>query len=84
MSCVKICKAEPLMTQHGVRRIYAQNRTENGCQPDCKTIKMLSLNLATCQLATWAENAVKFKLTHRKKWNRKPNKNEVVMEWRQN
>ena len=84
MSCVKICKAEPLMTQHGVRRIYAQNRTENGCQPDCKRIKMLSLNLATCQLATWAENAVKFKLTHRKEWNRKPNKNEVVMEWRQN
>ena len=69
------------MAQHGVRRIYTQNRTEKGCQPDCKRIKMLSLNLATCQLATWAENAAKFKLTLRKKWNRKPNKNEVVMEW---
>ena len=46
-----------------------------------KKMKMLSLNLATCQLATWAESAVKFKLTLRKKWNRKPNKNEVGMEW---
>ena len=24
------------MTLHDVRRIYAQNKTENGCQPDCK------------------------------------------------
>ena len=37
-------------------------------------------NLAACQLATWAENAVKFKLKLSKIWKRKPNKNEVSME----
>ena len=35
---------------------------------------MLGPNLATCQLATWAENAVKFKLKLSKKWKRKPDK----------
>ena len=42
---------------------------------------MFGPNLASCQLATWAENAVKFKLKLSKKWKRKPNKNEVSMEW---
>ena len=42
---------------------------------------MLGPNLATCQLATWAENAVKFKLKLSKKWMRKPDKSEVEMEW---
>ena len=41
---------------------------------------MLSPNLAMCQLATWAENALTFKLKRSKKWKRKPNKNEVGME----
>ena len=39
---------------------------------------MLGPNLVTCQLATWAENAVKFEL----KWKRKPNKSEVEVEWK--
>ena len=38
--------------------------------------------MAECQLATWAENAITFKLKLSKKWKRKPNKNEVGMEWR--
>ena len=42
---------------------------------------MLGPNLATCQLATWAENAVKFKLKLSKKWKRKPDKSEEEMEW---
>ena len=42
---------------------------------------MFGPNLAVCQLATWAENAVKFKLKLSKKWKRKPSKNEVGMEW---
>ena len=42
---------------------------------------MFGPNLAACQLATWAENPVKFKLKLSKKWKRKLNKNEVVMEW---
>ena len=42
---------------------------------------MLDPNLATCQLASWAENAVKFKLKLSENWKRKPNKNEVGMEW---
>ena len=42
---------------------------------------MLGRNLGACQLATWAENEVKFKLKLSKKWKRKPNKNEVGMEW---
>ena len=42
---------------------------------------MFSPNLAACQLATWAENAIKFKLKLSKKSKRKPNKNEVCMEW---
>ena len=37
-------------------------------------------NLAACQLATWAENDVKFKLKLSKKWKRKLRKNEVGME----
>ena len=36
---------------------------------------------AACQLPTWAENAVKFKFKLSEKLNRKPNKNEVGMEW---
>ena len=42
---------------------------------------MFGPNQAACQLATWAKNAVKFKLKLSKNWMRKPNKNEVVMEW---
>ena len=42
---------------------------------------MFGLNLDACQLATWVENAVKFKLELSKKWKRKPNKKEVDMEW---
>ena len=38
-------------------------------------------NLAACQLSARAENAVKFKLKLSKTWKRKPNKNEVGMEW---
>ena len=38
---------------------------------------MLGPNLATCQLGTWAENAVKFEL----KLTQKANKNEVGVEW---
>ena len=34
---------------------------------------MFGPNLAACQLATWAENVVKFKLKLSKKWKRKPN-----------
>ena len=33
---------------------------------------MFGPNLAACQLATWAENAIKFKLKLSKKWKRKP------------
>ena len=42
---------------------------------------MLGPNLATFQLASWAETAVKFKLKLSENWERKPNKNEVGMEW---
>ena len=42
---------------------------------------MFGPNLAACQLAAWAENAVKFKLKLSKKWKRNPSKNVVVMEW---
>ena len=42
---------------------------------------MFGSNLAACQLATWAENAVKFKLKLSEKWLRKPSKSEVGMEW---
>ena len=42
---------------------------------------MLGPNLAMCQLASWAENAIKFKLKLSENWKRKPNKNEVGMEW---
>ena len=38
-------------------------------------------NLAACQLATWAGNAVKFNLRLSKTCKRKPSKNEVGMEW---
>ena len=41
---------------------------------------MFRPNLAACQLATWAENAVKVKLKLSKKWKRRPNKTEVGME----
>ena len=41
---------------------------------------MFGPNLAACQLATWTENAVKFKFKLSKKWKRKRNKNEVGME----
>ena len=37
---------------------------------------MLGPHLATCQLVSWAENAIKFKLKLSKNWKRKPNKNE--------
>ena len=33
--------------------------------------------MTACQLVTWAENAVKFKLKLSKKWKIKPGKNEV-------
>ena len=36
--------------------------------------------MATCQLATWAENTVTFELS-KKKWKRKPKKNEARVEW---
>ena len=42
---------------------------------------MSAPNLAACQLATWVENGLKFKFKLSKKWKRKPNKNEVGMEW---
>ena len=42
---------------------------------------MFGSNLAVCQLATRAENTITFKLKLSKKWKRKPNKNEVGMEW---
>ena len=42
---------------------------------------MLDPDLATYQLASWAENAVKFKLKLSGNWKRKLNKNEVGMEW---
>ena len=42
---------------------------------------MFGPNLAACQLATWAENAIKFKLKLSKKWKRNSNKNDVGMEW---
>ena len=42
---------------------------------------MFGPNLVVCHLATWAENAVKFKLKISKKWKRKQNKNELGMEW---
>ena len=45
---------------------------------------MFYCNLAACQLATWAENAVKFRLRLNKKWKRKPNKDEVGIEWETN
>ena len=38
-------------------------------------------NLAACQLATCAENAVEFKLKLSKKWKGKLNKSMVGMEW---
>ena len=41
---------------------------------------MFGPNLAACQLAKWAENAVKFKLKLSKEWKRKPNKNGVGVE----
>ena len=42
---------------------------------------MSGSSLAACQPATWAENAVKFKLKFSKKLKRKLSKNEVGMEW---
>ena len=42
---------------------------------------MFGPNLAVCQLATWAENAIKFKLKLSTKWKRKPNKDVVGIEW---
>ena len=42
---------------------------------------MFGPNLVARQLATWAENAVKLNLKLSKKWKRKPNKNQVDMEW---
>ena len=46
---------------------------------------MFSSNLAACQLATWAEDVIKFKLKVSKKWKRKPKKkkesNKMGMEW---
>ena len=41
-------------------------------------------NLTVSQLTAWAENAVKFKPELSKKWKRKPSRNEVGMEWKQN
>ena len=35
---------------------------------------MFSPNLAACQLATWAEDGIKFKLKVSKKWKKKPKK----------
>ena len=57
-------------------RIYILE-TENRCWSDCERMKMLCCNLAMCQLATWAENAVKFKLKLSKNLKRKPNEKEV-------
>ena len=42
---------------------------------------MLGPNLATCHLASRAENAVKLKLRLSENWKRKPNKSELGMEW---
>ena len=42
---------------------------------------MLVPDLATCQLASWAENVAKFKLKLSENWKRKPNKSEVGMDW---
>ena len=42
---------------------------------------MFGPNQAACQLATWAENVVKFKVKPSKRWKRKPSKNEVGVEW---
>ena len=64
--------------------LYTRSKTENACLPDCKKLKMLYPNLAMCQLATWAEHAVKFKLKLSKKWKRKPNKNRMEWSERQN
>ena len=43
--------------------LCTRGRTENGSRPDCKRIKVLGPNLATCQLARWAGNTIKFELT---------------------
>ena len=61
--------------------LSTRSRTENGCYPECKGIKMLGPDLATCQLASWAENVAKFKLKLSENWKRKPNKSEVGMDW---
>ena len=42
---------------------------------------MLGPNLATWQLATWAENVAKLSSTQQQKSKRKPIKKDVVMEW---
>ena len=42
---------------------------------------MFGPNLAVCQLATWAENDIKFKIKLSKEWKRKPNTNDMGLEW---
>ena len=59
-----------------------QSRAKNGCELDCKWVKMLSPILAMCQLAMWAENSVKIELNSVIKTKRKPSKNKVGMEWK--
>ena len=44
---------------------------------------VLGPNLATCQLAAWAENAVKSELSN-KNGRKKTNKSEVGVEWEMN
>ena len=41
---------------------------------------MFDPNLAAYELATWAENDIKVKLSLSKTWKRKPNKNEAGVE----
>ena len=42
---------------------------------------MFGPNLAVCQLATWAADAIKFKIKLIKEWKRKPKTNDVVVDW---
>ena len=45
-------------------------------------MKILGPNLSSCQLATWAENAIKFELKHNNKNGREnETKTEVGVEW---
>ena len=42
--------------------LCTSSKTENGCCSNCKRMKLSGPNEALCQLATWAENAVKLEL----------------------